>query len=204
MSLASTRSIKSLSQVHKPHYVPPYWRNQNSNSLEQQKVKLLSTTSCCLFQTTPSLRQSSQTSNEQLLSQMHIRLVTENGFLSWCRNAYMSTVVGVAMMAEGTSALAQSAGLGALMVGTMNLGWGTGCHVTNLVRLRHVSGMSSITLFLHLAGSCLHFFLWAFVLICFVGFLDESRWPADSEGPSETDNDPVKQKQGRGDSSRRV
>ena len=36
------------------------------------------------------------------------------GFLSWCRNAYLSTVVGVAMMAEGASALAQSAGLGEL------------------------------------------------------------------------------------------
>ncbi|RUS91439.1 hypothetical protein EGW08_000763 [Elysia chlorotica] len=123
----------------------------------------------------------SQDKNAQLLSQMNIRLVCENGFLSWCRNTYISAVVGVAMMGEGASALAQSAGLGALLVGAMNLAWGTGCHVTNLVRLRHVSGMSRVTLFLHVSGSLLHCALWAFVLVCFIGFLDEARWPADPE-----------------------
>ncbi|KAK3796438.1 hypothetical protein RRG08_026693 [Elysia crispata] len=155
-----------------------------------------------LFHTSLYMRQAeadqSSQKNEQLISQMSIRLVNENSFLSWCRNAYLSTVVGVAMMAEGASALAQSAGLGALLVGTMNLAWGTGCHVTNLVRLRHVSGMSGLTLFLHLVGSSLHCILWAFVLICYIGFLDESRQPAGDEDGSSSGSATSKRKLGDG------
>ncbi|XP_005110530.1 uncharacterized protein LOC101857607 [Aplysia californica] len=110
-----------------------------------------------------------------LVTEMNMRLLNENSFLSWCRNAYLSTVVGVAMITEGTTALAQGAGAGALAVGAMNLFWGTGCHVVNLIRLRHVTGMSTFTLFLNLIGSTLHCCLWLFVLICYIGFLDETR-----------------------------
>ena len=87
---------------------------------------------------------------------------------------------------------------GALLVGTMNLAWGTGCHVTNLVRLRHVSGMSGLTLFLHLVGSSLHCILWAFVLICYIGFLDESRQPAGDEDGSSSGSATSKRKLGDG------
>ncbi|GFR90561.1 transmembrane protein 160 [Elysia marginata] len=126
-------------------------------------------------------------------------------FLSWCRNCYISTVAGVAMMTEGASTFAQSAGLGALMVATMNLVWGTGCHVTNLVRLRNVSGMSSVTLFFHVAGSSLHCVLWAFVLLCYIGFLDETGGlPRDDKTKQQVDVDSEKRKRGLIDGSRTV
>uniref|UniRef100_A0A0B7AAA8 Uncharacterized protein n=1 Tax=Arion vulgaris TaxID=1028688 RepID=A0A0B7AAA8_9EUPU len=111
---------------------------------------------------------------EKLITEMNLRLVNENSFLSWCRNAYLSSVVGVAMITEGTTALAQNAGIGALVVGTMNLFWGTTCHISNLIRLRHVTGMSSFILLLNILGSLLHCLLWIFVLICYIGFLDET------------------------------
>lgn len=63
---------------------------------------------------------------------------------------------------------------GALIVGTMNLFWGTACHITNLIRLRNILGMSGYTLTLNVLGSTAHCLLWVFVLICYIGFLDET------------------------------
>ncbi|XP_059176903.1 transmembrane protein 160-like [Physella acuta] len=111
---------------------------------------------------------------ETLKSQMSLRLMNENGFLSWCRNAYLSTVVGAAMITEGGTALSLDAGIAALFVGTMNLYWGTACHVTNLVRLRQVMGMSNLILFLNIFGAVLHCLIWSFAIICYLGFLDEA------------------------------
>ncbi|GFO04773.1 transmembrane protein 160 [Plakobranchus ocellatus] len=177
---------RGMSQkVSFPHHSVQVFRPLEHCKFLQSRGQVMATL-CCPFSSSSHQNQAASdvpdSGKEQLISQMNIRLVNENSFLSWCRNAYLSTVVGVAMMAEGVGGLAQSAGLGALLVGTMNLAWGTGCHVTNLIRLRHVSGMSGFTLFLHLAGSSLHCFLWAFVLICYIGFLDETRWPAQEEG----------------------
>ncbi|CAG5133896.1 unnamed protein product [Candidula unifasciata] len=121
-----------------------------------------------------SMRETDNQQQERLLSQMNIRLVNENNFLSWCRNTYLSSVVGVAMITEGTTVLAQSAGVGALVVAMMNLFWGTGCHITNLIRLRHISGMSGFNMTMNILGSSFHFFLWLFVLTCYIGFLDET------------------------------
>ena len=60
----------------------------------------------------------------------------------------------------------------AFFVAFLNVFWGTGCHVNNLIRLRHVTGMSGVALFLNLCGSVLHACLWLAVLICYLGFLD--------------------------------
>ncbi|KAH9499632.1 hypothetical protein Btru_074316 [Bulinus truncatus] len=121
---------------------------------------------------------------ERLRSEMNIRLANENGFLSWCRNAYLSTVVGVAMITEGTTELALDAGFSALFIATLNIFWGTGSYITNLIRLRNASGMSPVTLFVNIIGSFLHSLIWCFVVICYLGFLDEN----DSYGPTPLTN----------------
>jgi len=125
--------------------------------------------------------------NQKVLDEMSIRLLNENGFLSWCRNAYLCTAVGLAMISETSTPLGQTAGAVAIGVGCMNIFWGTSCHVTNLLRLRNVTGMSNFFLFLNVCGSMLHCCLWLMVLVCYIGFVDEKREAKEQEITAENE-----------------
>lgn len=81
---------------------------------------------------------------------------------------------------------------GAFLIGGMNLFWGTGCHVTNLIRLRQASGMSTLNLTLNVCGSLLHCVLFSIVLIFYIGFLDERSSSSTKTKTESSDDSDVK------------
>ncbi|KAK7104286.1 uncharacterized protein [Littorina saxatilis] len=103
-----------------------------------------------------------------------VRLSNDNAYLSWCRNTYLSTVVGIAMMGEGTTVLAQQAGEGAFFLAGMNLSWGTIQFIYNTFHLRQAMGMSMFGGLLHISFAVIHFILWFMVCMLYIGYSDES------------------------------
>ncbi|XP_076442886.1 transmembrane protein 160-like isoform X2 [Babylonia areolata] len=103
-----------------------------------------------------------------------LRFANENGFLSWCRNSYLTTVVAIAMMAEGTTPLALQAAEGAFFVSGLNLTWGTYHYIYNLLRLRRKMGMSAVGALMYFSMAVLHLGLWFVVCTLFLGYTDET------------------------------
>ncbi|XP_076464261.1 uncharacterized protein LOC143296295 [Babylonia areolata] len=102
-----------------------------------------------------------------------LRLANENGYLSWCRNTYLTTVVSLAMMEEGNTTLTEQAAKGALVVAALNLSWGTYHYIYNTVRLRRQTGMSSVGVGAHSSLALLHLMLWFMVCAAFLGNTEE-------------------------------
>ncbi|KAL8563038.1 hypothetical protein ACOMHN_067436 [Nucella lapillus] len=107
------------------------------------------------------------------ISQCALRLANENGFLSWCRNSYLTTVVAIAMLAEGTTPLAMQAAEGAFFVAGLNLTWGTYQYIYNLLRLRRRTGVSAVGALLYSSMALLHIGLWLIVCTLFLGYTDD-------------------------------
>lgn len=104
-----------------------------------------------------------------------LRLSNENNYLSWCRNTYLTTVVGIAMLGEGASLLAQHAAEGAFFVAGVNLLWGTGQLFYNVFYLRRRMEMSWIWAILYLSMATLHLLLWLMVCLLYIGYTDDQR-----------------------------
>ncbi|XP_064603563.1 uncharacterized protein LOC135468983 [Liolophura sinensis] len=109
-----------------------------------------------------------------------IRLANENGYLSWCRNTYLATVVGVGMWAEGPSSIAFHATEGALFLGGLNLVLGTVSYLHTIFRVRKAIHMSRIGTGLHTLAALTHLGIWLTVVITYLGYVEaeeEARHP---------------------------
>ncbi|KAK7476248.1 hypothetical protein BaRGS_00032524 [Batillaria attramentaria] len=102
-----------------------------------------------------------------------VRLANENGYLSWCRNTYLTTVVAIAMLGEGTTAMSQHAAEGAFFVAGVNLTWGTYHFIYNVLHLRRRMAMSIPGAFLQVSMASLHLVLWFMICILYIGYPDD-------------------------------
>lgn len=102
-----------------------------------------------------------------------VRLANENGYLSWCRNTYLTTVVAIAMLGQGTTAMAQHAAEGAFFVAGMNLTWGTTHFIYNLLYLRRQVGMSVLGALLQVSMATFHLVLWFMLCVLYISYSDE-------------------------------
>ncbi|XP_041353807.1 transmembrane protein 160-like [Gigantopelta aegis] len=102
-----------------------------------------------------------------------VRLANENGYLSWCRNTYLVTMVGIAMQAEGAFAMSQHAAEVAFLLAGMNLLWGTCSFASNIVLLRRHVEMSVPVAVMHVVGVFLHFLLWVCIVLMYIGVSEE-------------------------------
>lgn len=103
-----------------------------------------------------------------------VRLANENGYLSWCRNTYLTTVVAIAMLGEGTTAMALHAAEGAFFVAGMNLTWGTTHFIYNLLYLRRQVDMSVLGALLQVSMATFHLVLWFMLCALYISYSDES------------------------------
>lgn len=99
-----------------------------------------------------------------------VRLANENGYLSWCRNTYLTTVVAIAMLGEGTTLMSQHAAEGAFFVAGINLTWGTYHFVYNILCLRRRIGMSLLGALLQVSMATLHLMLWFMICLLYIGY----------------------------------
>ncbi|XP_048737885.2 transmembrane protein 160-like [Ostrea edulis] len=95
------------------------------------------------------------------------RLANENGYLSWCRNAYLMTGVGVGMLYKGQTAVAELAGYSAMFLAGVNVLWGTYVFVYNLLYLKDRVGMTGGFVALQTLSAIAHAILYAMILIVF-------------------------------------
>ncbi|KAL8589755.1 hypothetical protein ACOMHN_027263 [Nucella lapillus] len=109
------------------------------------------------------------------------------GYLSWCRNTYLTTVVALAMMEEGKTAIAEQAAEGALVVAALNLSWGTYQYIHNVVKLRHLTGTSPLGVGAYSSLALLHLGLWVMVCATFLGLTQDPDTMAPPAGKRETD-----------------
>lgn len=100
-----------------------------------------------------------------------IRLANENGFLSWCRNCYLSTAVGVGMEAEGSTAFATLAYETVFLVAGMNLTVGTSIFIFNILKMRHQIGLSPVGAATFVGASFTHLLFWIFILLSYTGYI---------------------------------
>ncbi|KAK3586853.1 hypothetical protein CHS0354_034891 [Potamilus streckersoni] len=102
-----------------------------------------------------------------------VRLATENGYLSWCRNCYLMTVVALTMSAQGHNILTHHAALAAFGLAGINLVFGTISFIHGLVVQRQIVQMTYMTVFITSGLAVFHFLLWTSIMIIFVAEVTE-------------------------------
>ncbi|KAK6183388.1 hypothetical protein SNE40_010879 [Patella caerulea] len=112
-----------------------------------------------------------------------VRLANENGYLSWCRNTYLCSAVGVMMTTQTANIAVQYAASGAFMVSGLNLSMGTLSYIYYLLSLRQHANISFTATFIAILFALLHFCAWAVVLIFFMGNQDDTIAFLEIEGP---------------------
>ncbi|ESO83573.1 hypothetical protein LOTGIDRAFT_236580 [Lottia gigantea] len=104
-------------------------------------------------------------------SAMGVRLANENGYLSWCRNAYLSCSVAVMMTHLGNgNLLLHYAASGALVVSLLNLVTGTTGYIVQLLALKHSVGMSMFSTLLNISFAVIHLCAWLIVIFLFLAY----------------------------------
>ncbi|XP_022332793.2 uncharacterized protein LOC111130261 [Crassostrea virginica] len=101
------------------------------------------------------------------------RLANENGYLSWCRNSYLMTGIGVGMLYRGQSAVAELAGYSAMSLAGVNVLWGTYVFIYNLFFLKERVGMSGGFVALQTLSCIIHAVLYVMILIVFAAESDK-------------------------------
>lgn len=99
-----------------------------------------------------------------------LRLANENGFLSWCRNCYLSTAVGVGMEAEGSN-IASCAYQAVFLVAGLNLTIGTSIFIFNILKLRHQIGLSPLGVAGFVGGASIHYCFWLCGLLAYAWYI---------------------------------
>ncbi|XP_061174195.1 uncharacterized protein LOC133183251 isoform X2 [Saccostrea echinata] len=101
------------------------------------------------------------------------RLANENGYLSWCRNSYLMTGVGVGMLYKGQTAVAELAGYSSMLLAGVNVSWGTYIFIYNLIFLKDRVGMTGGFVALQSLAAILHAIVYVMVLIVFAAESDK-------------------------------
>ncbi|XP_036359856.1 uncharacterized protein LOC115213145 isoform X1 [Octopus sinensis] len=130
-----------------------------------------------IFQT-PSLnchcnsKESSQKQNGNLsLEEVAVRLANENGYLSWNRNGYLATAVGVAMQAEAKMPLSGVASEVLFSIAGANLTIGCAIFIFNVWKLHPQIGLSQTGVYCAILLSVVHVILWFFAFLTFKGYI---------------------------------
>lgn len=102
-----------------------------------------------------------------------IRFANENGYLSWCRNSFLLTVVGVTSWASSSNKVprATQVAVGMFFLAGLNLLTGTAIFFYNIVFLRRMMHMNMPSMALNLTVGCLNVILWSCAIGYYTGFL---------------------------------
>ncbi|KAL5008374.1 hypothetical protein ScPMuIL_013955 [Solemya velum] len=95
------------------------------------------------------------------------RLANENGYLSWCRNTYLASAVGVAMIVEGQTTMAEYTGDATLLIAAINMAWGTWSFIYNIVVQRKRVQMSIPIVLFNIFAAVGHLILWMAVIFTY-------------------------------------
>ncbi|KAL3873172.1 hypothetical protein ACJMK2_036320 [Sinanodonta woodiana] len=123
------------------------------------------------------ISESSEGKKQSLLQDtaLAVRLATENGYLSWCRNCYLMTMVALMMSGQSHNLLSHHAAVAAFGLAGINLVFGTISFLHGLVVQRQKVQMTYMTVFITSVLAVFHFLLWTSIMIIFVAEFTESK-----------------------------
>ncbi|XP_014673848.1 PREDICTED: uncharacterized protein LOC106814082 [Priapulus caudatus] len=100
-----------------------------------------------------------------------VRLANENGYLSWCRNSFLLTVVGVAAWVHEYVYFAKEVAIGMFLLAGINLCVGTGIFFYHNIVLYRIMHMSGPFLLLYIAIGLTNLSLWASAIALYTRWL---------------------------------